>query len=903
MSSTDFRVLGPLEVVRDRQPIRIGAPKERALLVYLLLNGDAAVSTDRIIDALWGDAPPATATKLVQLYVSHLRTKLGRDAIATVPSGYRAEVAYGSLDSLRFEELLREGREARRTGNAQLAEAILSRALALWRGPALADASVAGFAGAEAARLDELRVDCAEERCAAWLALGRHEDVLAESQRLSSEHPHRERLRGLHMVALYRAGRQVEALEAFRETRTELLEELGLEPGDDLRAVELAILRHDPGLAASASPAAAADAPPTAMTPLIGREREVSDLRDLVLREEVRLVTLVGAGGSGKTRLALALASDSHRFFANGVAIAELSALRDPALVLPAVAEAVRVGEQPGESLANTLAAWMAERELLLVVDNFEHVTDAGPELLRLVAGAPRVTVVVTSRRVLHLSGEHVFPVEPLDLSDAANLFVARVGALDPRSTVSADDPHVREICRRLDGLPLAIELAASRARMLTTSQLLDRLGERLTLLTGGPRDLPARQQTLRDTLGWSAALLSADERTLLAQLAVFPSDVSFEAAVVVAGGDLDTLAGLVDHSLLRREAGADGPRFRMLETVREYGLELLGTDQARVEEAHALYFLELAEAAELRGAEQLRWLGVLDEEQDNLRAALDHVTSTGKTELELRLVVALWRFWWLRGHLAEARSRLEGAISRGKGAPPALLADTYAAGAGIAWSQGANIRARELAELGLATADAHGVGAVSLACHTVLGLIAKDEKDYPRARRHLERSGAIARGLDRERDEMVAKMNLGSVAFDTGDHSEGIRLWSEVLAYHRAQGNLEGQGLALLNLGLAAYRLGRTNEARAHFMEAETLFDEIGFREHVAHALQGIAATEAADGRDREAAALLGRAAPLLDETGSSTENFDPELAREVEEAVRARLGDREFAAAFSRS
>jgi predicted ATPase/DNA-binding SARP family transcriptional activator len=903
MSSSEFRVLGPLEVVRDGRPIRIGAPKERTLLLFLLLNANAAVSSDRMIDALWEDGPPSSATKLVQLYVSHLRSKLGRSAIATVPSGYRVDVAPGSLDSLRFEELLREGREAQRSGNAQLAEAILSRALTLWRGPALADASFARFAGAEAARLDELRVDCAEERCAAWLALGRHEDVLAESGRLSSEHPHRERLRGLHMVALYRAGRQVEALEAFRETRKDLLEDLGLEPGDDLRAVELAILRHDPGLTpTAASPEGMADLPPTAITPLIGRERELSDLRDLVLRDDVRLVTLVGAGGSGKTRLALAFASDGHRFFANGVAIAELSALRDPALVLAAIAHAVHVGEQPGEPMGQTLAAWLADRELLLVVDNFEHVTESGPDLLRLVAGSPRVTVVVTSRRVLHLSGEHVFPVDPLDLSDAANLFVARVAALDPRSTVSAEDPHVREICRRLDGLPLAIELAASRTRMLTTSQLLDRLGERLTLLTGGPRDLPARQQTLRDTLGWSAALLSADERTLLARLAVFPSDVSFEAAVVVGGGDLDTLAGLVDHSLLRREAGADGPRIRMLETVREYGLELLGSDQARVEEAHALYFLELAEAAELRGAEQLHWLRVLDEEQDNLRAALDHVTSTGKTELELRLVVALWRFWWLRGHLAEARSRLEGAISRGQGAPPTLLADTYAAGAGIAWSQGDNTRARELAELGLATADAHGVGAVSLACHTVLGLIAKDEKDYARARRHLEQSGAIARGLGRERDEMVAKMNLGSVAFDTGDHSEGIRLWSEVLAYHCTQGNLEGQGLALLNLGLAAYRLGWTDEARAHFTEAETLFDEIGFREHVAHALQGIAATEAADGRDREAAALLGRAAPLLDETGSSAANFDPELAREVEEMVRARLGDHEFAVAFSR-
>lgn len=902
MDSTEFRVLGPLEVERDGTLIRIGAPKERALLLYLLLNANAVVEADRIIDALWGSAPPSSAKKLVQLYVSHLRNKLGRAAIETVPLGYRAQIAPVSLDCVRFEQLLREGREAQISGNARLAVAILSRALTLWRGPALVDVTYDDFAVAEAARLEELRLDCAEERLAARLAIGEHEDVLAESARLSAEHPHRERLRGLYMVALYRAGRQVEALEVFRETRKDLLEELGLEPGDDLRAVELAILRQDPLLAPRTSPPeGVALKLPAAITALIGRERELRELRTLVLRADVRLVTLVGAGGSGKTRLALAFASESHPFFANGVAIAELSALREPALVLPAIAQAVRVGEQPGESLAQTLAAWAAGRELLLVVDNFEQVTEAGPELLRLIEASPRLTVVVTSRRVLHLSGEHVFPVEPLEEIDATSLFVARARALDPRSTVLADDPDVREICRRLDGLPLAIELAAARTHTLTPSQLLDRLGDRLTLLTGGPRDLPARQQTLRDTLDWSAALLSTTERALLARLSVFPSDMSLEAAVDVTGGDLDTLAGLVSHSMLQREPAMDRPRFRMLETVREYALELLGADRVRAANAHALYFLEIAEAADLRGTEQRRWLNVLDEEQDNLRAALDHAHSTGNAEMELRLVVALWRFWWLRGQLAEGRFRLERAIVRAHEVAPRLRADAYRGGAGIAWSQGDLARAHELAALGLETADANGEEAISLACHTVLGLIARDEGDYGRARWHLEQSAAMARALGREGDELVAKMNLGSVAFDAGDHLAAVPLWLDVLAYHRASGTPEGQGIALLNLGLAAYRLGHTDDARAHFSEAEALFDAIGFREHLAHALQGMAATEAADDRNREAARLLGRAAALLEETGSGAGTFDADLAREVEAAVRVRLGDHEFASAFS--
>ena len=776
MSSTQFRVLGPLEVERDGAPIVIGAPKERALLLYLLLNDSAVAPVDRLVDALWADETPSSAAKLVQLYVSHLRKKLGRDAIETVPLGYRMQISHLALDCVRFEQLLREGRAALAAGNAQLAVAILSRGLALWRGPALVDVSYDEFAAAEAARLDEVRLDCFEARLAALLELGEHEEVLAEAARLSAEHPRRERLRGLQMIALYRAGRQVEALEVFRQARDSLIDELGLEPSADLRAVELAILRQDPDLARQATQhESAALMIPTALTSLVGRERELRDLRDLVLRTDIRFVTLVGAGGSGKTRLALALAAESQPFFANGIAVVELSALRDPALVLPAIAQALRVGEQPGEPLAQTLAAWVAERELLLVVDNFEQVAEAGLDLLRLLEASRRLTVVVTSRRVLHLTGEHVLPVEPLAEEDAAKLFVSRARALDPRSRVDADDPDVREICRRLDGLPLAIELAASRTPTLSPPQLLERLGERLTLLTGGPRDLPARQQTLRDTLDWSAALLSASERDMLARLSLFPNDASLEAATGVTGGDLTTLEGLVANSMVQRVSVAGHPRFRMLETVREYALELLGADRRRIADRHARYFLQLVEAAELRGPEQGRWLDVLDEEQDNLRAALDHAHLVEDAETELRLVVALWRFWWLRGYLVEGRARLERAILRAPEVAPQLQADAYRSAAGIAWSQGDLVRARELATLGLETADHCGEGTIGLACHTVLGLIAKAEGDYDLARNHLERSGEMAKALGREGDVLVAKMNLGSVAFDAGDDAAAI--------------------------------------------------------------------------------------------------------------------------------
>ena len=508
----------------------------------------------------------------------------------------------------------------------------------------------------------------------------------------------------------------------------------------------------------------------------------------------------------------------------------------------------------------------------------------------------------MTSRRVLHLSGEHVFPVEPLAEEDAADLFVARAAALNPRSPVDADDPDVLAICRRLDGLPLAIELAASRTNTLSPKQLLERLGERLTLLTGGPRDLPARQQTLRDTLDWSTELLSVGEREMLARLSVFPNEASLEAATSVTGGDLDTLEGLVTNSMVQRESVIDLPRFRMLETVREYALELLADDRRRVADCHARYFLRLVEAAELRGPEQGRWLNVLDEEQDNLRAALDHAHLSDDAETELRLVVALWRFWWLRGYLVEGRSRLEKAIARAPEVAPRLRADAYRGAAGIAWSQGDLARARELATFGLDAAEQSGEGAIALACHTVLGLIAKVEGDYELARGHLEQSGEMARALGREGDELVAKMNLGVGRLRRRrSRSRRSACGLDVLDYHRGRGDLEGQGLALLNLGLAAYRLGRIADARTHFTEAEGLFTGIGFREHLAHTLQGIAATEAAEGRDREAASLLGQAAALLEETGSGAGTFDACLARETEAVLRTRLGEQTFSLAFA--
>jgi predicted ATPase/DNA-binding SARP family transcriptional activator len=891
-----YRILGPLEVVRDGEPVAVSAPKERALLVHLLLHANELVSVERLAEALWSEGQPLSAVKLLQLYVSNLRKVLGAEAIRTAPGAYRIDVRTVELDSLRFVAVLADARVARRRGRTRVASDAFVQALSLWRGSEVAG----GMEGVEAAHLEELRLQCLEERLTLLVELGAHDEALPALTALSAEQPLRERPLAQLMLALYRSGRQADALAIFREARRLFDERLGLEPGEELRTLERAILRQDPALLQPSAPRREVRLP-AAATQLIGRDRERAELRGLIEREEVRLVSLVGAGGSGKTRLALALAAEAGDLFANGVALVELGAVRDPAFVTAAIAAALGVVEQPGERLERAIAEAIADRELLLVLDNFEHVIDAGPLLLDLLGGAPQLTLVVTSRRVLHLSGEQVFTVQPLPDADAVTLFLARAAAGDAARPVPGEDlDAIREICRRLDGLPLAIELAAARARMLTSRQLLDLLRASITVLAAGPRDLPARQQTLLDTLAWSVALLTPAEQLSLANLSVFAGGCSLEAAAQVADAGLDQLATLVDHSLLRRVDAGDEPRFQMLETVREYAAEQVTEKRSQLERTHAAYFAGLAETAELRGPEQQRWLEILDRERDNLRAALDHAAAAEDPVLELRLAAALWRFWWLRGELAEGRGRLEHAISRSASSPPELIAQANAGAAGIAWSQGDANAARSLASEGLRVVE--GVdGVAALSCYTVLGLLARDDGDFASAVHHLQESASMAARLGRESDVHVAKMNLGSVAFESGDYDSAVDLWQEVLAYHRGRKAEEGTAIALLNLGLAAYRLGDTTAACGHFAEAETLFDRLAFREYHVHALHGLAAATAAEGRAEEAARFLGRAAELITAGGEPAVAFAADLAPHAEAEARAQIGDEAFDAAFA--
>jgi predicted ATPase/DNA-binding SARP family transcriptional activator/peroxiredoxin len=582
----------------------LGGQKQRALLALLLLDANRVVATDRLIDALWDEQPTATAHKALQVYVSQLRKVLGRDRLETRPSGYLLRVDHGELDLERFQRLREEGR--------------LTEALSLWRGPALADFRYQRFAQLEIARLEESRVACLEDRIELDLAGQRPGDLVGELEGLVAQHPLRERLRAQLMLALYRAGRQAEALEVYQGARRLFVDELGVEPSAELQELQRAILNHDAWLG---GPPRARPSLPTPANPLVGRNADLAVLRGLLLGE-ARLVTVTGAGGSGKTRLALESAISLVTDFGGHVYFVLLAAVQQAELV-PTILSTLGIVDEAGDRPLEALKQFLRPRAVLLVLDNFEHLLEAAPLIAELLVDCPRLKLLVTSRASLHLSGEHEYPLEPLPLDEAIVLFTERARAVRP--DFAGEEATLSGICSRLDCLPLALELAAARSRLLSPDELLGRLEDRLELLTGGPRDLAARQRTLRATIEWSYELLVPEERRLLTRLAVFVGGCSLEAAERVCGASLDQLESLVDKNLVRRRETAGEGRFWMLETVREYALERLEAEHAveDVCQAYSDYYLGLAtqRVAELDQG-NVNALHALERELDNFLSA-----------------------------------------------------------------------------------------------------------------------------------------------------------------------------------------------------------------------------------------------------------------------------------------
>jgi predicted ATPase/DNA-binding SARP family transcriptional activator len=1145
-------ILGSVEPRINGDVVGLPGGKQRALLTWLAMRAPRSVSAESAAEALWPHAAPEEAIRNLHVTVSRLRRSLAAagSALETVASGYRLAVEADAIDARRFEKLTGEARAARVEGDAAAARRLLDDALGLWRGPALADVGFESFAQAEIARLEELRLAALEERIDARLSLGEHALVVGELEQLSGEHPSRERLVGLLMLALYRCGRQTDALDVYTRGRLRLDEELGLEPSPELQRLQEAILRHDPSLDAPVpgdrdarpasidhwpapegvvtmlftdiegstrlaraagslwpqllaehhrlvldaveragghldgsegdalfayfvDPSAAVEAaiaaqhalrhhawpepvpdlrvrmgihaglvsradtgysglqvhlaarvtaaghggqvvvsaaarallgsqfelvdvgehrlkdfpaperlwllvcddrgpgdfPPLRTEPvrpthlpahpapgtrLIGRERELRELIDMICAGDARLVSLVGPGGVGKTRLALELADAAMPRFRDGAAWVELAAAARADHVPGTIARALAATQLGGETPEQALLRLLEDRQLLLVLDNFEHVLDAAPLVADLLAATSRLRVLVTSREPLRLRTEQLFRLDPLALpqggidgdgtsveeAPAVALFLAVARARDPSFALGDENAEaVARVCQRLDGLPLAIELAAARIGLLTVSELAARLRDGLDALGTGPRDAPARQRTLAATLEWSYALLTADERAALAGLAVFAGGCTVEAAQAVTGASLDVLEALLEKSLIvRRPAPNEASRLTLLETVADFARARVGErrDAAEFFERHFDHYLAFAERAAcvLERTDAPALMAELDREIHNLRAALDWALDRHAAPRALRLATAVTEYWdvrdlhegarWLRDALALPHENVALTVQ-------AAALGAYARCLGLPRTfDEAESAARESIELARSSGDLAQCAASMTTLAAVLMLVdrseeghhyaseaerlAREARDEPKHATALELkaltaptlSEALALGEQaaaayrREggyRRLATLQSSLAYNALVHGDADAAERLTPEALRLAESIGDSFVMCFTQGNLGLVMLLTHDSARASLAFTRELQLAIEHRYEPNRYEAIHGMAGVAAARGEDELAATLLAAA-----EAGGP-ERHPAALERQLEERyfgpARERLGERAWRAA----
>ncbi|MEU4260938.1 BTAD domain-containing putative transcriptional regulator [Streptomyces argenteolus] len=695
-----YSILGTTRALRDDgTAATLGGARLRALLTVLALRPGRTVPAGMLVDEVWDGDPPADAPGALQALVGRLRRALGRDAVDSVENGYRLAVAPDAVDLHRFERLAGEGARALEAGDAARAVTVLDEALALWRGPALADLPDRAVA---AARWEARRVEARRTRITAVLALGRAEDALPELAALCAGHPTDESLQALRITALRAAGRPAQALAAYEDARTVLADRLGTAPGPELRKLYEELLHQDPPPPGPAPVRIRPGNLRARLTSFVGRETDIAALRAELPR--ARLITLLGPGGAGKTRLSQEAAETVASSWPDGVWFVELAPVEDPAAVAEAVLGALgaretvlrgagaeelraveRAAERGSDRAGNAvvpLTEYCSGRRMLLLLDNCEHVIDAAAELAdHLLAHCPGLTLLATSREPLGVPGELLHPVDPLPDPMALRLLADRGAAARPGFRVDADEGTAAacaEICHRLDGLPLAIELAAARLRMLGPRQIADRLDDRFRLLTSGSRTVLPRQQTLRAVVDWSWDLLDAAERAVLRRLSVFAggcAPTAAEEVCSVEGVDardvVAFLGSLVDKSLVVAAPDSDGGmRYRLLETVAEYASDRLDEagERAAVERRHLVHYRELARLAEprLRGAGQQDAIALFRREYENLRTALRRAEAARDEHELLCLVLSLGWYWQMRDLRADARHWADAAVRLG---------------------------------------------------------------------------------------------------------------------------------------------------------------------------------------------------------------------------------------------
>jgi predicted ATPase/DNA-binding SARP family transcriptional activator len=679
-----FGVLGPLEIERDGEVVPLGSGRQRVLLALLLMAGGEPLSRDRLVDEVWGERPPPTAVKALHMHLSKLRrllggtVKLGSAGYVLAPGGYE-------LDLWRFDVVVEQA-----VARPADAAALLGEALAMVRGEPLGGVACERSLGAWRRSLEERLLQVRFSQMDARLAAGAAGELIGELEALVDANPFEERPVGQLMLALYRAGRQADALAAYERARRMFAVELGLDPGDPLSRLQLKILERNPDLlhpmAESAPMGGAARSRPRSNLPrypgaLVGREPELTALAGFAVDPDVRLITLTGPGGVGKTRLLLALAQRLEADYADGAVFVALDKLSDPGQVLEEIAAAVARRDGADRLGADALSRHLGDCELLLVVDNFEHLLEAGPRLAELIQAAPRIRATVSSRAPLRLRGEQVFEVEPLPVpadddethaaqSPAVQLFLQRALATNPRLEVGAAVTVASaRICRALDGLPLAIELAASRLHALTLEEIERQLARPLLVGEGGLRDLPDRQRTLEAAIGWSYDLLAAGTQEVLRRVGVFRGGFNVDACGAVAGRPARAeLEELVGASLVRRQP--EEGRFGLLELVRAFALERLErsgrADEARV--LHRRYFAARAAAAsdafEQTGSPD-EVAGPLWPDHANIRAAFEDAIEAEDRESSLQIAMGLRPLWYAGFLRQEAEEVTERALAR----------------------------------------------------------------------------------------------------------------------------------------------------------------------------------------------------------------------------------------------